>query len=246
MANMTDDKRAQSEFSKKNALIITPPITLQPHGLIAHEESDSSIEEKHLMREGERDSPFEDLMREHGVLNRILLIYEEILSRMESRTPFPPEVLMESARLIRGFIEDHHGKLEEDWLFPRFEKAQKLVDLVRVLREQHQAGRWLTDNILALAAPASFQTTSVRKALASNMRLFSRMFRPHAAREDTVLFPAFFSIVSPDELNAVVEELEARELELSDKDANLKIMEMVADMEKTLGIHELSRFTPRI
>src|SRR5207302_4790012 len=42
---------------------------------------------------------------------------------------------------------DYHEKLEEDYLFPRFEKAHKLVDLTTVLRAQHQAGRRLTDRI---------------------------------------------------------------------------------------------------
>jgi hypothetical protein len=52
-----------------------------------------------------------------------------------------------AAKIVHTFIEDYHEKLEEDHLSPRFEKAGKLVDLVKVLREQHQAGRRLTDQI---------------------------------------------------------------------------------------------------
>ena len=42
---------------------------------------------------------------------------------------------------MRKFVEDYHEKLEENFIFPEFEKKKKLVDLVKVLREQHQAGR---------------------------------------------------------------------------------------------------------
>ena len=42
---------------------------------------------------------------------------------------------------MREFVEDYHEKLEEDFLFPEFEKRNELVPLVKVLREQHAAGR---------------------------------------------------------------------------------------------------------
>src|SRR5947209_13510091 len=61
---------------------------------------------------GEEVSPAEDLMREHGVLDRILLIYEDILVRVHDRKEFPPEVLANGANLVRRFIEDYHEKLE--------------------------------------------------------------------------------------------------------------------------------------
>lgn len=68
-------------------------------------------------------------MREHGVLKRILLVYGEALRRIDTNEDLPPEPLMESAKIIRAFVEDYHEKLEENYLFPRFKKAGKLVDL---------------------------------------------------------------------------------------------------------------------
>src|SRR5207237_8963124 len=90
-------------------------------------------------------SPPEDLMREHGVLKWILLVYGEALRRMEANEDLPPEPLAQSAKIIRDFVEDYHEKLEENFLFPRFKKADKLTDLVDVLLQQHQGGRRLTD-----------------------------------------------------------------------------------------------------
>src|SRR5262245_18145191 len=56
-------------------------------------------------------SPAEDLMREHGVLERVLLVYEEGLRRLDSSQDFDPAVLAESAAIVRRFIEDYHEKL---------------------------------------------------------------------------------------------------------------------------------------
>ncbi len=230
---------------RKSTVAITPLMMMRNPLLTARGKLSANTKGKPLVHEGCGISPCEELMREHGILNRILLVYEEILSRMESRIPFPPVVLSDAARLVRDFIEDHHGKLEEDCLFPRFEKDGTLADLVKVLREQHRIGRCITGHIMALAGPSGFQTTSVAKALARNIGLFGRMFLAHSAREDTVLFPAFYSIVPPEEFNEIVEEFEARERELSGADAIGEVTEAVAELEKALGIYDLSLLSPR-
>src|SRR5439155_15710364 len=91
-------------------------------------------------------SPVEDLMREHGLLNRVLLVYEECARRLEAKQPAPG--LDKAAGIIRDFIEGYHEKLEEEFLFPRFVKAGKHVALVGTLQKQHQAGRAITAQII--------------------------------------------------------------------------------------------------
>src|SRR6266513_5107927 len=133
-------------------------------------------------------SPPEDLMREHGVLKRILLIYGEAIRRIDGKEDLPPEPLADSAKIIRDFVEDYHEKLEENFLFPRFKKAKKLIDLVNVLLQQHQAGRRLTDITIQLATNRALKNADDRRKLVDSMRQFIRMYNPHEAREDTVLF----------------------------------------------------------
>src|SRR5262249_58451511 len=55
----------------------------------------------------------EDLMREHGVLNRILLIYEEAMRRIQAKEKekVDVDVINKSASLIKRFIEEYHEKL---------------------------------------------------------------------------------------------------------------------------------------
>ena len=190
-------------------------------------------------------SPPEDLMREHGVLNRILLIYEEGIRRGGAKQPFPTETVAGAADLVRRFVEQYHEKLEEDHLFPRFEKANRLVDLVGTLRRQHQAGRGLTETIAKLATPAGVQAAGDRQKLLDSMGAFIRMYRPHEAREDTVLFPAFRSLVRPKELAELGERFEDEEHELFGKEGFEGVVAQVAKLEQAVGLYDLDQFTPR-
>lgn len=188
----------------------------------------------------------EDLMREHGVLNRVLLIYEEGLRRLGAKEEVPPEVFHKPATLVRKFVEDYHEKLEEKFIFPEFEKRRKHTDLVKVLLQQHQAGRAVTDVVLRNAAPAAFRREDSRKELAANVRAFIRMYRPHEAREDTVLFPALHKIVPAKQLKDLGEQFEKEEDRLFGDEGFEKTVDQVAAIEKQLGIYDLARFTPKL
>ena len=191
-------------------------------------------------------APPEDLMREHGVLKRVLLIYEEGIRRVDAKQQLPPDPIKHSAQIIRSFIEDYHEKLEEDYLFPRFEKAKKLVDLTTVLRAQHQAGRTLTDQIIHLAPAASLKDASSASKLRDAMRQFIRMYAPHEAREDTVLFPALRTVVSKNAFDALGEDFEKKEHQLFGEDGFETIVDRVASIERALGIYDLAQFTPHV
>jgi hemerythrin-like domain-containing protein len=193
--------------------------------------------------EEEEVSPAEDLMREHGLLNRVLLVYEEFLRRIGAGQEIDPAIVAQSAGIIRNFVESYHEKLEEDHLFPRFEKAQKLVGLVGVLREQHRAGRQMTEGILQLAKLPTLKNPDDRRRLRKLLQEFIRMYRPHEAREDTVLFPAFHEIVTPREYAALGEEFEDKEHELFGQEGFEGMVTKVATIEKRLGIFELAQFT---
>ena len=196
--------------------------------------------------EDEEDvSPAEDLMREHGVLKRVLLVYREVLRRLDAKQDFPPEQLRAAADIIRNFIENYHEKLEEDYLFPRFRKNGKLVQLVDVLQAQHQAGRRVTDITLQFATASALKNAGERDQLHQSLASFIRMYEPHEAREDTVLFPALHEIVSGNEYDALGEDFEKKEHQLFGKEGFEGQVAKVAEIEKALGIYDLSQFTPK-
>jgi hemerythrin-like domain-containing protein len=196
--------------------------------------------------EGEEDvTPPEDLMREHGVLKRIMLVYDEVLRRMQAKQDFPPDALADAAGMVRSFVEDYHEKLEEDYLFPRFEKANKLVELVKVLRAQHQAGRRVTDVVLQRANASALRDSDNVARVTTAMREFNRMYAPHEAREDTVLFPAFRSLVSANEYASLGEDFEKKENQLFGHEGFERMVDKVGGIEKKLGIYDLAQFTPK-
>jgi hemerythrin-like domain-containing protein len=190
-------------------------------------------------------TPPEDLMREHGVLDRVLLIYEAAMRRLQvNDAGFDPKVIADAALVVQDFIENYHEKSEEDFIFPRFRKANKLTGLVDTLLQQHKAGRTVTGNILKCAPDIRAGGEARGKCVAA-MQAFITMYRPHAAREDTDLFPALRKIVSAHEFDAIGEDMEKQEHAHFGEDGFEKTVAHVAELEKRAGINDLGQFTPK-
>jgi len=190
-------------------------------------------------------SPPEDLMQEHGLLNRILLIYDRCKINLATKQSFDPAILLNSAGIIRAFVEDYHEKQEENYLFARFQKANQLTELVQILKQQHDAGRAITDQLLQLGKIRPLTDTQSQR-LIELLTNFNYMYRPHEAREDTILFPAFRKLVSQHEYDSLGEEFEKNEHKRFGEDGFETMVDKVADIEKQLGIYELAQFTPSL
>ncbi len=189
--------------------------------------------------------PTEDLMREHGVLRRILLVYDEAAHRLAADDNAALIVVAAAANIVRRFVEGYHEKLEEDLVFPKLESARTLVDLTQVLRAQHAAGRRLTEAILEEAKAGKAATAAQRRNVIAGLRDFGRMYAPHAAWEDTELFPVYRRQFTETEFDRLGERFEAQEHKLLGAGGFEGSLREVGDLEKALGIHELANFTPR-
>jgi hemerythrin-like domain-containing protein len=196
----------------------------------------------------------EGLMREHGIAKRVLVMYEEVIRRIDANQDFPPQTVIDSTGIIRKYIENFHEKLEEEHIFPLFRQyycrddvlrlyAQKLLALVNVLQEQHQAGRRLTDRILANLT--SLKTADERRKLAQHLRAYVRMYTPHHAREDTVLFPALHVITTRQQYEDLREKFKEIERKIFGGDAFDIYLDQVTAFEKRLGVYDLAQFTPK-
>jgi len=165
----------------------------------------------------------------------LLTHYRNVHDRNQEAKPVGHRVFLRSGVIFTGTV-----------LAPRFKKANLLVDLVKVLRAQHQAGRQVTDVSMRFANLQSLKNESERRQLIASMQQFIRMYNPHEAREDTVLFPAFRKIVSAHEFDALGEDFEKKEDELFGEDGFEKVVDKVAGIEKQLGIYDLAQFTPKM
>jgi hemerythrin-like domain-containing protein len=189
--------------------------------------------------------PTEDLMREHGVLRRILLVYDEAARRLATDDAAVVGVVASAAGIVRRFVEGYHEKLEEEFVLPKLEKAGKLVELAKVIRLQHTAGRKLTESVLKGTKAGKSASAEQRRAVVADMQSFARMYTAHAAWEDTDLFPVYREQFTEAELDKLGEKFEEQEHKLLGGGGFEGSLKEVGDLEKTLGIHDLAKFTPR-
>jgi hemerythrin-like domain-containing protein len=195
------------------------------------------------MNKGKKDvSAVEDLMKEHGILNRILLIYEEVLRRMENDVKFNILILHYSALIIRKFIEDHHERTEEKYVFPVLQKHKKYIYIVNELYKQHKLGRMLTNLILKNSKPDILMDRNIILYI----RLFIKMYRQHEAYEDTIIFPEFKKLLTKEEYKRLGEMFEEEEEKIIGKNGFHKYLDIIDIIEKYLEINNLNKISNEI
>jgi len=187
----------------------------------------------------------EDLMREHGVLRRALLVYRETAPKLHSdASAVAPDALRKTAKLFRAFGEDYHEqKLEETYIFPVVKQAGgAAAALPDILIAQHQRGREITDYILAVTNGAKLGTGNA-EPLARALEALVRMYQHHAAREDTIIFPAWKQTLTEEQLDEMADKFEDIEKQQFGSDGYEDAVKQIGDIEGSLGLSDLSQFT---
>lgn len=185
----------------------------------------------------------EDLMREHGLLNRILICYDKIANMIENNFIIDHILICELACIVRIFIEDHHEKNEERYVFPVLLKNNRYVDLVHELIIQHKVGRTLTSKIIEISYSKRKYKNNLDK-LKIYLQLFTEMYRVHESREDTIVFQEFKNLVTSEDYNKIGEIFESTERNRIG--SYEKILGYVENTEKILGIYDISTKTKKI
>jgi hemerythrin-like domain-containing protein len=241
-----DDRRAFLTMASAGILLAacknSQPADAGPSPAASARGTSSSSAEAPPGEEGDEVSATEDLMREHGVIRRVLVVYRESAIRLRTKaSSVPPDALQKAARLIRVFGEDYHEKkLEETHLFPAVKKAGLAASRVDTLIGQHQRGREITDYVLSVTERAIGAATV--QPLARVLEAFARMYEEHAAQEDTVVFPAWKKALSPKQLDEMAELFEDIEHKTFGKDGFDDAIDQIEVIERALGL-ELAQFT---
>jgi hemerythrin-like domain-containing protein len=187
----------------------------------------------------------EDLMREHGVLRRALLVYTAAAGKLgSSPATVVAEALQKTAKLFRAFGEEYHErKLEETHIFPAVKRAGgPAASLPDILVVQHQRGREMTDYILAVTQGAKGGAGNA-EPLAQVLDSFVLMYRHHAAREDTIIFPAWKHTLTAKQLDELGEQFEEIEHQQFGEDGFKDAVKQISDIEGSLGLADLAQFT---
>jgi hemerythrin-like domain-containing protein len=183
----------------------------------------------------------EDLMREHGILRRLLLVYRACARRIRAAQTFDIAALNQACAIFRQFGESYHEqKLEEAHIFPAIAKAGgEAASYVDVLKAQHARGRAIN----AYVDSATKQGGGDAR-LADALDRFELMYEHHAAREDTIVFPGWKEALSASELDDMGEKFEDIEQQEFGKDGFEHIRTRVAAIERVLGLADIAQFTP--
>jgi len=185
----------------------------------------------------------ERLMRDSGLLLRLLAIYEAGGRRLGGGEDIEPIIFTQAAETMRDFVHDYHEKQEETQVFPRFKKAGRMVELIDVMQAQHASGQRLTARILELAPKSA--TKNERQAMIEAMQAASVLYRPHVARELTDVWPTLRTLLTPNEFDELSATLEKDETEKLGKDGFDKVAKKVEALEKRIGINDISQFNPK-
>jgi len=191
-------------------------------------------------------SATEDLMREHGVIRRALLVYIETVPKLrQNASNVNPAALRQTAQLFRTFGEDYHEKLlEEQHIFPVIrEHGGELHRYADILTDQHKRGREITDYVLAVTN-ASKVSTGHAEPLANVLEGLVLMYQNHAAREDTIVFPAWKKKFTDKQLDEIADQFEDIEHKMFGNDGFQDAEKKIAGIEAELGLTDLAQFTP--
>ncbi len=187
----------------------------------------------------------EDLMREHGVLRRALLVFTAAAIRLRNgEGKALADALMRTAQLFRSFGEDYHERmLEERYIFPTVAAVTgPLSQLADVLKIQHERGRDINDYVTSVTRGGTISSGNARP-LADALDGFVLMYRHHAAIEDTVVFPAWKKMVSAKAYDELTDRFENLEHQMFGKDGFEDAVTRIAAIEETLGTGNLAAFT---
>src|SRR6266478_123242 len=187
----------------------------------------------------------EDLMREHGVLRRALLIYSAAAMKLRaSPSSIAPEALQKTAKLFRAFGEEYHEKkLEEAYIFPAVKKVGgEATPYADVLVVQHNRGREITDYIISVTQGAKIGASNA-EPLAKALEAFVLMYRNHAAREDTIIFPAWKQTMTGKQLDEIGDKFEDIEKEQFGGDGFEDAVKQINAIEGSLGLADIAQFT---
>ncbi len=191
----------------------------------------------------------EDLTCQHAVADRLLLTYQmALLGQMQAgggpNQP-PAKTLGTTAGMLRSLVEDYHAKLEEDHIFPLFQKANKQTDLVNTLREQHAAARRVTDAILQLTSGTS-QNGGSMEPLVRHIMAYTQLIHAHTAYEETLLYPQIRAMLSDSDYNQLHKTIADADRQKLGPEGFSGLLAKVTDLEKSAGITSLAQFTPRL
>lgn len=189
-------------------------------------------------------SPTELLSREHAIMERLMIVLESGVARIADGEAVDLFPINHAAITIKTFGTDHHMVDEEQFIFPKLLEAGTMDSLIDTLELQHDKGREIIGRIIEMTRAGHLDDLGQLNELAGYCMSFVIMYRPHAAWEETVVFPALYDIATENYIDNIKMRMRDEERSLMSDPGLHRLMDNLRKIEKAAGTSELGRFTP--
>jgi hemerythrin-like domain-containing protein len=189
-------------------------------------------------------SPTEILSREHAIMERLMIVLESEVARILEGEVVDLFPINHAAITIKEFGTDHHMVDEEQFLFPKLREAGTMDRLVDTLEIQHDKGREIIGRIIDLTRAGYIDDLGQLNELTGLCMSFVIMYRPHAAWEETVVFPALYEIATENYIDNINMRMHDEERTMMSDPGLHRLMDNLRKIEEAAGTSDPGRFTP--
>jgi hemerythrin-like domain-containing protein len=165
----------------------------------------------------------------------ILLVASDKLEKGEAVSP---DVFKKAVEFIRVFADRcHHGK-EEGELFPILERKGILKHRgpIAVMLMEHEQGRLFVKGLNEALAKYEKGDMKAKAAIIKNARGYADLLDHHIYKEDNILYPMGDKVLSEADNRELLEKFEGIEKNIIGEGKHEYYLQMIADLEKELGI----------
>ena len=149
------------------------------------------------------------LMIEHRLIERMLLVIEDVLGKIESKHRVDPVFVDIAVDFIRVYADrTHHGK-EEDILFRELNNKSLTPEdrqLMKELIEEHVFGRQTTKALVEANTRYRNGDETALADIAERLQTLIEFYPRHIQKEDKVFFPSSRNYFTEEEDQAMLAE----------------------------------------
>ena len=149
------------------------------------------------------------LMKEHRLIERIMVLIEEALKQIEENDEVDLSFIDKTVDFMSTYVERTHHEKEED-IFFRDLKKKDLSDEHRLLTNElineHDFERKVTNELFEASTRFQAGEGPALAVIVEKLRTLVNLFSKHIEKEDNVIFPSSRAYFSDEEDQIMLEE----------------------------------------
>lgn len=177
----------------------------------------------------------EELALEHGMLNRILLVLNNMIMAPDSGPRPNLNIFTMACAIMKQLVDLRHMSYEEESIYPLYDNDPEMGDIIRTLRAQHAEGRKFVDRMNTISRSGTPSPQAIEE-LKRDFVSFQTMMTAHAGFEETILFPYMMGTLSDEQMKDLKMKGIKQEESLMGPNATQKAYDMLVDLENAASV----------